>query len=141
MDGNSMEELSMYQLSFPVVRNLRCFFSKSSLRISMPKPKLESHRVKIASQKLTQLRPKLSRVGKEVNKYCNLRRRRRLKSSRESRSRRILSKELRELFVAFSSSVAQRSIWQDTGVDKHQQNKHFRPVEAPLSRNTRYKKK
>ena len=29
-------------ISFPEVMNLRCFFLKSCLRISMPKPKLES---------------------------------------------------------------------------------------------------
>ena len=37
-----------------------------NLQFEMPKPKLESPSKDIASRKLTQLRPKLSRVGKEV---------------------------------------------------------------------------
>ena len=38
----------------------------------MPKPKQENRRIKIASRKLTQLSPKLSRVRKPYNKWRNL---------------------------------------------------------------------
>ena len=105
MGGNSIEELSRYHI-VSCGDEFAVHFSKNCLRISMLNPKLESHRVKIANRKLMQLSPKLRRVGKEVSK---------------------------ELRVAFSSTVVQRSIWQDTGVDKHQQKQRFQPVEALLS--------